>query len=75
MIEKQEYQSDLQRAIAKAGKSMSVFVGVSPEGKMVCTINGYRLTAEEIIHLDFRGKLTESGVAEFARQYAEGNKS
>lgn len=65
-----QFESRLHRAIRKMiERKMTVRTFVTHEGRMIRNVNGYNLTAEQILELDLKGELTNCGIAEFARRY------
>jgi hypothetical protein len=66
----QQYESQLHSAVRKMIEhTMNVENWLTPEGKLVHTVNGYNVTAEQLLKLDSEGELTAWGITEFAREY------
>jgi hypothetical protein len=52
-------------------RKMTVRTFVTHDGQMIRNVNGYNLTAEQILELDSNSELTPWGISEFARKYEE----
>jgi hypothetical protein len=70
MDQQQQYESRLHRAVRKMiERKMNVRTFVTYDGKMIRNVNGYNLTAEQILELDSKGELTAWGITEFAQKF------
>jgi len=67
--DKLNYESRLHRAVRKmVERKMHVQSFVTYEGQMICNVNGYNLTAKQILELDSKNGLTSWGIREYAKR-------
>jgi hypothetical protein len=67
-----KFEFPIQRAVRRmVDRNMLVRTFVTHEGRMIRHVNGYNLTADQILRLDSNGELTSEGIETFARKWAE----
>jgi hypothetical protein len=72
MSDPQRFEYPIQRAVRMAAeRGMFVCAFVTSDGKIIHHIDGYNLTAEQVLQLDSNNELTPEGVRRFAFEYEE----
>lgn len=63
MPHQQQYETQIHKAVRKMiERKMTVNTFVTHDGQMIRNVNGYNLTAEQILDLDSKGELTAWGL-------------
>ncbi len=63
-----EYESRLHSAIRRMiERKMTVNSFVTHDGRMIHNVNGYNLTADQVLELDSKNQVTPWGIVEYVK--------